>query len=175
MGYRIHYAVGGETLRATVLGKSSLSHAARIARDIAEQAAQRAIKQLLIDVRGLVDRVGTLGTLVLATCRPVSDCRVALLDTRPLPPDPRGRRAQPRLRRALLRRSCCGAHLAALERRLGNRPVLHAPRAAVKQRHRRDLHHVIEVVVVEARVQVEAARLGGCGDERHGDSREHPA
>ena len=82
MGYRIHYAVGGETLRATVLGKSSLSHAARIARDIAEQAAQRAVKQLLIDVRGLVDRVGTLGTLVLATCRPVSDCRVALLDTR---------------------------------------------------------------------------------------------
>jgi len=82
MGYRIHYAMGGGTMRATVLGKSSLAHAAGIARDIAEQAAQRAVKQLLIDVRGLVDRVGTLGTLVLATCRPVSDCRVALLDTR---------------------------------------------------------------------------------------------
>ncbi len=81
MGYRIHYAMGGGTMRATVLGKSSLAHAAGIARDIAEQAAQRAVKQLLIDVRGLVDRVGTLGTLVLATCRPVSDCRVALLDT----------------------------------------------------------------------------------------------
>src|SRR5712664_3121466 len=46
-----HYAVGGETMQATVLGKSSLAHATGIARDIAEQAAQRAVKQLLIDVR----------------------------------------------------------------------------------------------------------------------------
>ena len=81
MGYRIDFAIGGGTMRATVSGRSSLSHAACIARDIAEQAAQRAVKQLLIDVRGLLDRVGTLGTLVLGACAPVSDCRVALLDT----------------------------------------------------------------------------------------------
>ena len=78
MGYRIEYAVRGGTMQARVSGKSSLGHAARIARDIAEEAAQRAAKQLLIDVRGLVDRVGTLGTLALEAC---GTARVALVDT----------------------------------------------------------------------------------------------
>lgn len=78
MGYRIEYAVRGVTMQARVSGKSSLAHAARIARDIAEEAGQRAAKQLLIDVRGLVDRVGTLGTLALGAC---GTARVALVDT----------------------------------------------------------------------------------------------
>jgi hypothetical protein len=82
MGYRIDFAVvGGGTVRATVSGKSSLRYAAHIARDIAEQAASRAAKRLLIDVRALADRVGTLGTLLVAACAPVRDCRVALLDS----------------------------------------------------------------------------------------------
>ena len=85
MGYRIHYAVGsnegGRTMQATVSGKSSLSHAACIARDIAEQASEKAVKQLLIDVRGLLDRVGTLGTLVLGVCAPVGNRRVAVVDS----------------------------------------------------------------------------------------------
>ncbi|HXU41394.1 MAG TPA: hypothetical protein VN675_03655 [Burkholderiales bacterium] len=78
MGYRIEYAVRGGTMQARVSGRSTLAHAARIARDIAEEATQRAAKQLLIDVRGLVDRVGTLSTLMLGACGPA---RVALVDT----------------------------------------------------------------------------------------------
>ena len=78
MGYRIEYAVRGETMQARVSGRSSLGHAARIARDIADEAARRAVRDLLIDVRGLMDRVGTLGTLALEAC---SAARVALVDT----------------------------------------------------------------------------------------------
>src|ERR1043165_1063857 len=62
VGYRIEYAVRDGTMQARVSGKSSLGHATRIARDIAEEAARRAVRELLIDVRGLMDRVGTLGT-----------------------------------------------------------------------------------------------------------------
>ena len=78
MGYRIEYAVRGGTMQARVSGRSSLGHAARIARDIAEEAARRAVRDLLIDVRGLMDRVGTLGTLALEAC---GSARVALVDT----------------------------------------------------------------------------------------------
>ena len=78
MGYRIEYAVRGRTMQARVSGRSTLSHATRIARDIAEEAARRAVRDLLIDVRGLLDRVGTLGTLALEAC---GAARVALVDT----------------------------------------------------------------------------------------------
>ena len=82
MGYRIDFSTpSGEMMRATVSGRSSLRYAACIARDIAEQAAQRAVKRLLIDVRALADRVGTLGELLVGTCAPGRDCRVALVDT----------------------------------------------------------------------------------------------
>ena len=78
MGYRIEYALRDGTMQARISGKSSLGHAARIAREIAEEAARRAVRDLLIDVRGLMDRVGTLGTLALGAC---STARVALVDT----------------------------------------------------------------------------------------------
>lgn len=78
MGYRIDYAWRAGTLRAVVSGKSSLEHAARIARDIAEQAAAAEARHLLIDVRGLLDRVGTLGTLLAP--RTIGDRRVAVVD-----------------------------------------------------------------------------------------------
>lgn len=78
MGYRIEYAERDGTMQARVSGKSSLAHAARIARDISEEAARRAVRELLIDVRGLMDRVGTLGTLALEAS---SSARVALVDT----------------------------------------------------------------------------------------------
>ena len=83
MGYRIEYAVRGGTMQARVSGRSSLGHAARIARDIAEEAGRRAARDLLIDVRGLMDRVGTLGTLALGACgdRKSAAARVALVDT----------------------------------------------------------------------------------------------
>jgi hypothetical protein len=79
MGYCIEYSEQEGKLSAVVSGKASLDYARRIARDIAEQASSHAAKQLLIDVRRLMDRVGSLGTLM----RPVTgvpDCRVAVLD-----------------------------------------------------------------------------------------------
>ena len=79
MGYRIDYVVRDGTLAAVVRGKSSLAQAAWIAQDIAEQAARHAARRLLIDLRGLVDRVGALGTLLLAPAA-VERCRVAVLD-----------------------------------------------------------------------------------------------
>src|SRR5881392_2787749 len=76
MGYRIDFGIeqgaGGRTLQARIQGRSSRL-AERIGRDIAEQA-----KQLLIDVRGLVDRLGALGTLVLAAG---NKRRVAVVDS----------------------------------------------------------------------------------------------
>ena len=69
-------------MQARVSGKSSLGHAARIARDIAEEAARRAARDLLIDVRGLMDRVGTLATLALGACGQGSPAaRIALVDS----------------------------------------------------------------------------------------------
>lgn len=81
MGYRIEYAQREGTLRAVVSGKASLDYARRIARDIAQQAQVQAAKQLLIDVRRLADRVGTLGALVLPVTG-VAECSVAVLDVR---------------------------------------------------------------------------------------------
>ncbi len=79
MHYRIDFAQRADTLKAVVSGRSSLHSARRIAREIAEQAAGQAARQLLIDLRRLADRVGTLGALVLPAAA-VRDCRVAVLD-----------------------------------------------------------------------------------------------
>ena len=65
MAYRIKFAVQEDTLYASVQGKSSLAHAAWIGQDIAEQASAHAARRVLIDLRGLADRVGTLGALLL--------------------------------------------------------------------------------------------------------------
>src|SRR5258708_11112059 len=81
MSYRIDYAVRDGTLRAVVSGKSPLEHAASITRDIAEQASRQSVRQLLIDVRSLLGRVGTLGTL-LGPQGEMAGCRVAVLAAR---------------------------------------------------------------------------------------------
>ncbi|HZE60705.1 MAG TPA: hypothetical protein VE085_09130 [Burkholderiales bacterium] len=81
MGYRIDFGIeqgtGGRTLQARIQGRSSRL-AERIGRDIAEQAKRESARQLLIDVRGLVDRLGALGTLVLAASH---QQRVAVIDS----------------------------------------------------------------------------------------------
>jgi hypothetical protein len=81
MGYRIDFGIeqgaGGRTLQARIQGRSSRL-AERIGRDIAEQAKRESARQVLIDVRGLVDRLGALGTLVLAAG---STRRVAVIDS----------------------------------------------------------------------------------------------
>jgi hypothetical protein len=78
MAYRIDYAVREGCLQAVVSGKSSVEHASSITRDIAEQASRQAARQLLIDVRNLLGRVGALGML-LDPKGPA--CRVAVLDS----------------------------------------------------------------------------------------------
>src|SRR5258708_7472944 len=80
MGYRIDYAVRDGMLRAVVSGKSSLQHAAASRpRDSAGRANRQSVRQLLIDVRSLLGRVGTLGTL-LGPEGEMAGCRVAVLD-----------------------------------------------------------------------------------------------
>ena len=83
MGYRIQYAVRDGMLQAAVsgntLGRSSLSYADCIARDIAEQAGQETVNRVLIDLRGLADRLGFLGSLSMV--RGERGYRVAVVDT----------------------------------------------------------------------------------------------
>jgi len=76
VGYRIHYRVGGRTMVARVSGRSP-TRAAAIGREIRKEAQRACVEQLVIDVRGLVDRLGSLGALALAACR---EHRVAVVD-----------------------------------------------------------------------------------------------
>ena len=82
MGWLINYATGDGMLRAVVSGKSTNEDAVRIARDIAEQAGRQTVSRVLIDVRRLGDRVGTLGMLSMAVGTPgeVRGYRVAVVD-----------------------------------------------------------------------------------------------
>jgi|1185.fasta_scaffold43205_2 hypothetical protein len=76
MGYRIEYAVMGPVLLARVSGFTS-DNGPVIAREIREEAKRAAIKHLMIDVRGLVDRLGNLSTLVSAAA---PNQRIAIID-----------------------------------------------------------------------------------------------
>ena len=76
----ISYDTGDGLLRAKVWGKSTLRDATWIARDIVAQA--QSLRRVLIDLRRLADRLGTLGTLSMALGDPgeVSGYRVAIVD-----------------------------------------------------------------------------------------------
>jgi hypothetical protein len=76
MSYRIDFAVSGRTMRAKVCGRSRQADV--IAQDIAEQARRAAVREVLIDVRGMVDRLGALGALVVTGC---AGRRVAVVDS----------------------------------------------------------------------------------------------
>jgi len=82
MGWLINYASGDGMLRAVVSGRSTNQDAVRIGRDIAEQAGRQTMRHVLIDVRRLGDRVGSLGTLSMALGDPgdVRGYRVAVVD-----------------------------------------------------------------------------------------------
>lgn len=62
MGYCIRFAVGGEVLQAVVSGRTSFARA--IARDIGEQARASSARCVLVDLRRLEDRVGSLRALL---------------------------------------------------------------------------------------------------------------
>lgn len=82
MGCRIHYAVRDGMLQAVVSGRTSGTTARWIARDIAEQAGRETVKRVLIDLRGLGDRLGSLGALTMADGAggAVRGYRVAVVD-----------------------------------------------------------------------------------------------
>lgn len=82
MSCRIDYGIGQGVLRAVVSGKSSLAYAAWMARNIAEQAAGAAAECLLIDLRRLRDRVGTLRALLAEGDGPAGGTqrRIAVVD-----------------------------------------------------------------------------------------------
>jgi hypothetical protein len=83
MGYCIHYAVGDGMLRAAVSGRAGALLAEHIGHDIAETADRETVKRVLVDVRGLSDRLGSLGALAMVRCEParVSGYRVAVVDS----------------------------------------------------------------------------------------------
>ncbi len=85
MGYRIHYAMRDGMLQAAVsgnsLGRGTACHADSIARDIAAQAGQATVSRVLIDLRGLADRLGFLGSLSMARNERNGGYRVAVVDT----------------------------------------------------------------------------------------------
>jgi hypothetical protein len=82
MGYRIHYAVREGMLQAAVSGRAGQRQAEWIAQDISEEAGRETVKRVLIDVRGLSDRLGSLAALSMVRCEParVSGYRVAMVD-----------------------------------------------------------------------------------------------
>jgi hypothetical protein len=79
VGYRIEFVEQGDTLAAVVHGRNSFAHAFQIAQDIAEHAVRRAARRLLVDMRGLVGRVGSLSALLVAPATQLQ-CKVAVLD-----------------------------------------------------------------------------------------------
>ena len=83
MSCRIDYDTREGLLQAEVSGRSSLGDAAWIARNIAKEAGRSMLKRVLIDVRNLADRVGTLATLALAdgSSGRVKGYRVAMVDS----------------------------------------------------------------------------------------------
>jgi hypothetical protein len=82
MGYRIHYAVREGMLQAAVSGRAGGLPVERIAQDISAAAGRETVNRVLIDVRGLTDRLGSLGALALVRCEParMSGYRVAVVD-----------------------------------------------------------------------------------------------
>ena len=82
MGYCIHYALREGMLAAAVSGKAGALQVERIAQDISAEAGRGTVKRVLIDVRGLSDRVGSLGALAMVRCAParMSGYRVAVVD-----------------------------------------------------------------------------------------------
>lgn len=83
MSCRIEYDVREGLLEAQVSGRSTLADAAWVARNIAEQAGAWMLERVLIDVRDLADRVGTLATLSMADGHGgrVRGYRVAMVDS----------------------------------------------------------------------------------------------
>jgi hypothetical protein len=82
MGYFIRYAVREGMLQAAVSGRAGELQAERIAQDISAEAGRGTLKRVLIDVRGLSDRLGSLGALAMVRCAParMRGCRVAVVD-----------------------------------------------------------------------------------------------
>jgi len=81
MGYRIDFAVRDDTVAAIVSGRTSSQQTADwIAADIAEAARREAGKHVLVDLRRLENRVGSLGALLVTRDGRAPAERVAVVD-----------------------------------------------------------------------------------------------
>jgi hypothetical protein len=62
MGYRLDYSVSGGVLMVTISGSCPTPGA--IARDIGREARENAVRNVLVDVRRLQDRIGKIRDLL---------------------------------------------------------------------------------------------------------------
>jgi len=84
VGYCIEFAHRAGTLEAVVSGKASEAYVRFIARDIAEELTRQAAKRLLIDVRRLRNRLGSLASLARLPARGLKPRRIAVVDLKEL-------------------------------------------------------------------------------------------
>ena len=75
MGYRLDYSVSGGVLMVTISGSCPTPGA--IARDIGREARENAVRNVLVDVRRLQDRIGKIRDLLAEQDGPK---RIAVLD-----------------------------------------------------------------------------------------------
>src|SRR6188474_1013211 len=75
MGYRLDYSVSGGVLMVTISGSCPTPGA--IARDIGREARENAVRNVLVDVRRLQDRIGKIRDLLAEKDGPK---RIAVLD-----------------------------------------------------------------------------------------------
>ena len=68
MGYRLEYSVSGGVLMVTISGSCPTPGA--IARDIGREARENAVRNVLVDVRRLQDRIGRIRDLLADKRRP---------------------------------------------------------------------------------------------------------
>lgn len=81
MAYRVKCVVRSGVLAAVVSGRTSVSEASSIARVIGEQASGESVTRVLIDLRRLADRLGSLGELALSIAVRRAGYRVAVVDS----------------------------------------------------------------------------------------------
>ena len=75
MGYRLDYSVSGGVLMVTISGSCPTPGA--IARDIGREARENAVRNVLVDVRRMQDRIGKIRDLLAEKDGPK---RIAVLD-----------------------------------------------------------------------------------------------
>ena len=82
MSYRVEHAVEGDVLRVTLSGTVDDANVGQLAEDVVALNRQRQLKEVLIDVRGLADRVEAFRVIELVQSYPPESRlhRIAVLE-----------------------------------------------------------------------------------------------